>query len=42
VTVYHLLSEAFGFLIIVAHNRNALGETAVGADEIGVISALAR
>jgi hypothetical protein len=38
VTVYHLLGDAFGFLVIVAHDRNSLSETAVGADEIGVIS----
>ena len=40
VTVNHLLGEAFRFLIIVAHNRNAFGETAVGADEIGIIPAI--
>jgi hypothetical protein len=30
-TVYHPHGDAFGLLVIVAHNRNALDEATIGA-----------
>jgi hypothetical protein len=38
VAIYNLPGIALGFLVIVAHNGNALRETAVETDEIGVIA----
>ena len=37
VTVYHLFGQAFGFLVVAAHDINALRDMAVNADEIGVV-----